>query len=366
MVATWFPDGKAPSTAPFNLNHVQAIASRHEVKVIHVRLGGSGGPVSEQFGGVQVLRMPLSPRKPAGCLALVRKLRAELRSADVLHTMAFTAAAVAAPVQVFSRKPWVHTEHWSGMAKPSSVSRTWAAFSWLRYILKLPNAVTAVSFGQARQLSRFARRNAVSVVPNVVEAPSPLAECAGMRDGPLRLIFVGGLIARKRPGLAIEALRVLRENGTDARLTLVGDGPLRGALEQQIRDAGLGEHTHLSGLLHPDEVVGEMRESDMLILPTAHETFCMAAAEAIAMGLPAVVTDLPELREFLTPDNSVLVNGTTGRSFADAVTAAQSRFQNVPSVSISATLPTKFSRDGVTQQFSSIYAEVRRESPLLG
>lgn len=362
MVATWFPDGGAPSTAPFNLNHVQAIAARHEVKVIHVRLGGSGGRVSEQFGGVQVVRMPLSPRKPAGFLALARQLRAELRTADVLHTMAFTAAAVAAPVQVFSRKPWVHTEHWSGMAKPSTVSKTWMAFSWMRYILKFPNAVTAVSLGQAAQLSKFARRNAVSVVPNVVEAPSPLAERAGTRDGQLRLIFVGGLIARKRPGLAIEALRVLRENGLDVTLTMVGDGPLRGAVEQQIQDAGLGAHAHITGLVHPDEVAREMREADMLILPTAHETFCMAAAEAIAMGLPAVVTDLPELREFLTPHNSVLVNGTTGKSYADAVAAAQSQFLDVPPASISATLPTRFSRLGVTQQFSAIYARVRHES----
>lgn len=359
MFTTWFPDEEAPSTAPFNLNHVHAIATQHEVKVIHVRLGRRGPVVSERFDGVDVTRIPLSPRRPWGYLAVARELAAALRQADVLHTMAFTSAVVAAPAHVFSRKPWVHTEHWSGMAEPANVSKAWAAMSWLRYVLKLPGAVTAVSSAQGQQLQRFARRDAVMVVPNVVQGHGPLASRRGLVDGKVRLVSVGGLIDRKRPLLALEAMRLLRENGIDATLCLVGDGPLRPDIESAAAAANLGGQLNITGLVSPGQVREELRASDVFMLPTRHETFCVSAAEAVAAGLPAVVTDIPAVRDFLTTSNSVLVSGNQGADFAAGVQEALRKFSQVSSATISGTIASRFAPQVVADEFTRAYSRVR-------
>ena len=355
VFTTWFPDDSAPSTAPFNLSHAQAIATKHEVHVFHVRLGAGTEIVSEVFGGVSVTRMPLRMKRPWEYLAVARELAGALQSADVLHTMAFTSAVVAAPIQALSRAPWVHTEHWSGMADPASVSKLWAALAWLRNVLKFPGAVTAVSTAQAADLARFARRGAMHVVPNVVEQHGDLATRAGQGTGVVRIVSVGGLIERKRPELAMEVVRVLKDRGVDASLTWVGDGPLRAELEAAAGAAGISDRFTVTGLLPPQRVHVEMRNADVFLLPTRHETFCVSAAEAVVAGLPVVVTDLPAVRDFLSGSNSVLVTGDTGESYADGVQQALETFAAVPSTAISDTLGDSLGSDSIGKKFTKIY-----------
>lgn len=359
VFTTWFPDSENQATAPFNLKHVQAIAALHDVRVIHVRLGGTGAVISESYGAVPVTRIPLSPRRPLGYLEVVRQLWAALKHADVLHTMAFTSAVIAAPVQAFKRARWVHTEHWSGMANPASVSKLWVVLSPLRYVLKLPHAVTAVSASQAEQLSRFARGGRVEVIPNVVQGPGTLATRQGVLDGAPRLVGVGGLIARKRPMLALEALRLVRAGGLDASLTLVGDGPLRAELELAAAAANLGGKFTITGLVAPDQVSEALRAADLFILPSRHETFCVSAAEAVAAGLPAIVTDLPAVRDFLTVRNSVLVLGDSAEDFAVGVQEALARFSQVSSATIAGTIASRFAPRVIADKFSAVYARVR-------
>lgn len=359
VFTTWFPDAQAPSTAPFALNHVRAIAAQHDVKVVHIMLGGSGGVVVEDFEGISVTRIPLSPKRPWSYGVVLGHLRQALKQADILHTMAFTSAAVAAPAALGRRKTWVHTEHWSGVNNPASVSKAWVVMSWLRYLLRLPHAVTAVSEAQAVGLRRFSRGGAVYVVPNVVTKVGEPAPRAGGNSGRVEVVSVGGLNAGKRPGLAVEALHLLRNQGLDASLTWVGDGPLRGEIEQQIDRLGLGSHVTVTGMVPPTQVADHLRRADIFLLPTAHETFCMAAAEGVAMGLPVVITDLPAVRDFLTSENSLLVSGESAQDFCAGVCAAVDKFSTVSAAAISGTLPTRFTPENVASQFTQIYDRVR-------
>lgn len=360
VLTTWFPDASTPSKAPFNLLHVQAIAQRHDVRVIHFQLGGIGPVTEEDYDGVRVIRAPVSPRRPLQALAAMRLLAVGRKTTDVLHTMAFTSAVAAAPVAIFHTTPWVHTEHWSGMANPASVSKKWAAFAWLRYVLKLPDAVTAVSSAQAEQLRRFARRRGLSVVPNVVLSQDSLAERTGQKRGVVRIVSVGGLITRKRPGLALETLRILRAEGVSASLTWVGDGPLHADLEKMAAAAGLASEFSITGLLPPDQVAAKLRNADVFLLPTHHETFCVSAAEAIAAGIPAVVTDLPAVRDFLTEKNSVLVSAGRAEDYARGVLLALERFAEVPSSDIAETVSLRYSPTAVAELFSDIYNHIQR------
>lgn len=359
VFTTWFPDAAAPSTAPFNLSHVQAIAAQHEVKVIHVRLGRIGEIEVEDLNGISVTRIPFSPKHPWSFCAVVRYLNVALKQADILHTMAFTSAAVAALARIGSHKPWVHTEHWSGVNNPASVSKVWVAASWLRFILRFPNLVTAVSEAQAVGLRRFSRAGAVCVIPNVVAKSETLAPRKGSNAAWMRLVSVGSLNAGKRPEVAIETLRALRNQGHDVSLTWVGDGPLRDSVEQLIGQYGLGPYVRITGLVSPAQVTEHLRQADIFLLPTAHETFCMAAAEAVAMGLPAVVTDLPAVQDFLSEENSVLVNGETAEDYSEAVSLAMAKFSEVSSAAISRTLPDRFASHSIAEQFTQAYAFVR-------
>jgi len=106
--------------------------------------------------------------------------------------------------------------------------------------------------------------------------------------GPL-LIAVGRLIYYKGFEHIIRAMARV-----DARLLLVGDGPLRGALEAVARDCGVSGRVHFLGEIHNDEIVPYYLASDVFVLPSIarSEAFGIVQLEAMACGLPVINTAL--------------------------------------------------------------------------
>jgi glycosyltransferase involved in cell wall biosynthesis len=116
----------------------------------------------------------------------------------------------------------------------------------------------------------------------------------------LRLIHVGAFLPVKNQTLLIAALRLARADGLQVSLKLVGDGETRGALERQLRAAGLDDRVTLSGhLAGPERVMAEMGEADALVMPSWSEGLPRAVLEAMAVGLPVIGSDIPAHRELL-------------------------------------------------------------------
>ena len=76
---------------------------------------------------------------------------------------------------------------------------------------------------------------------------------------------------------------------------IVGDGPLRGALETTVRGLGLGDRVQFTGEVRDDERLAWLHACDALVLPstTRQEAFGMVQLEAMLCGRPVVSTDLP-------------------------------------------------------------------------
>jgi glycosyltransferase involved in cell wall biosynthesis len=113
---------------------------------------------------------------------------------------------------------------------------------------------------------------------------------------------------------------LLRERGRSIRLTLVGEGPLRTALERQIAVRGLGDLIHLAGACNHDRVVSFYDSSDAFVLSSFHEGLPVVLMEAMAMELPCVatwITGIPEIIE--TGVEGLLVPPASASAIADAV-----------------------------------------------
>jgi glycosyltransferase involved in cell wall biosynthesis len=90
-----------------------------------------------------------------------------------------------------------------------------------------------------------------------------------------------------------------------ARLLLVGDGPLRGTLEQQACVRGLAERVHFTGtVIDPRECY---RAMDVFALSSDTEQMPLVILEAMATGLPIVSTDVGDVRDMVAPENQGMV-----------------------------------------------------------
>ncbi|WP_347268148.1 glycosyltransferase [Paracoccus sp. (in: a-proteobacteria)] len=117
-------------------------------------------------------------------------------------------------------------------------------------------------------------------------------------DRPLRLIYVGQLNEAKGVGDAVRALAILRRQGCDARLTLVGAGDAE-AFRALARAEGVEAQVTLTGLLPHRQVLAEMRGHDIVLVPSHHaypEGLPMTLYEALCVRSPLVVSDHPMFR----------------------------------------------------------------------
>lgn len=363
VIATWYPHAENPAEAPFNAEHVEAMRSRgHEVRVVHVRLGDALALPDETNGlweGVPVRRVAANPRKPFTLLACQRLLSRDLEWSDVVHTMAFSSILVTLPVWaarfiIGRRSPWVHTEHWNGVVNPASVSALWEKLSGARRILRFPHVVTGVTLQLATEMQRFARPGASMVVPCVVKGYGVVKPAAF--GTPLRLVAVGGLIARKRPLVTIETVAWLREQGVAVHLTWVGEGPQRGACEELIASLNLEEHVTLAGSVRPAEVAAHLDAADLFFLPTEQENFFTSAAEALAAGRAVVATKVGGFSDYADESNSRLVDEVSPESLGRAVLEAAEVFRHLSAEEISAPIRERFSPETVGGLLDDAYA----------
>lgn len=147
------------------------------------------------------------------------------------------------------------------------------------------------------RLRRLAGRRA-RVIPNGVDV-ARIARASGrdasLGDTRFGLVTVGRLIQKKNMLAIVRAFGTL-DRGS-ARLTIVGDGPERAALEHAVEDASLVGDVAFAGALGRDTVYGTLKMADLFVSASRVEGLPVSVLEAMAAGLPLVLSDIPPHRE---------------------------------------------------------------------
>jgi glycosyltransferase involved in cell wall biosynthesis len=129
------------------------------------------------------------------------------------------------------------------------------------------------------------------------DGPAPGANGSAQR--PL-VLCVARLSPEKGHAGLLQAFARLVAGGVDAQLELLGDGPDRQRVEEQIRVLGLGERVNLRGQVSEDQVLEALTRATVLVLASFMEGLPVTLMEALALGVPVVapcVAGIPELVE---------------------------------------------------------------------
>ena len=127
----------------------------------------------------------------------------------------------------------------------------------------------------------------------------------GTRSASPLVLCVARLAPVKRQDELIEAAVIARQRVPDLRLVIVGEGPLRPALEARIAAHGAREWITMAGRLSHAELVAEYQRAWLVSSASLAEGWGLALTEAAACGTPAVATDVSGHR-------SSVIDGVTG------------------------------------------------------
>ena len=122
-------------------------------------------------------------------------------------------------------------------------------------------------------------------------------------NGKTQILGVGSLFPVKRWNRLISASVMLKQRGFDFLIRIVGDGPLRASLTQEVKDLGVAEYVKFIG--HSDDIPKLLAEATFLVHTSDKEGCPNAVMEAMACGRAVVATDVGDI-PFLVED------GTTG------------------------------------------------------
>lgn len=105
---------------------------------------------------------------------------------------------------------------------------------------------------------------------------------------PLRVLFVGRLVAFKGVDMLLWAMSRLKQQGIPATLTLVGDGPLRRDWESLAHSLNIGDLVHFAGALPLEAVHRAMHDCHVFCLPSVRESGGAVVIEAMASARPVI------------------------------------------------------------------------------
>jgi colanic acid/amylovoran biosynthesis glycosyltransferase len=121
------------------------------------------------------------------------------------------------------------------------------------------------------------------------------------------VVAVGRLVEKKGFVHLVDAVALLGQRAPLDRVTIAGEGPLRGALEARVRELGLDGVVQLPGALVPAEVRELLERADLLAMPSVvardgdRDSMPVVVKEALAMELPVVASDEVGLPELVRP-----------------------------------------------------------------
>ncbi len=135
-----------------------------------------------------------------------------------------------------------------------------------------------------------------------------------------RLLMIARLGRSKGHPILIEAAARLAEEGVDFQIKLVGDGDLRGLIEDRIHQYGLDDRIELAGWLDGDSVRNEIVQSRALVLPSFGEGLPVVIMEALALARPVISSRIAGIPELLVGGESGwLVNSGSVEDLVDAL-----------------------------------------------
>jgi glycosyltransferase involved in cell wall biosynthesis len=379
FVSGAYPSAESPVGGIFVKEQAQLLSDRYDVAVLVPAAVGLGqlvrGPRTrlsslEARDGLAVCRQRAISWVPRSAASAQRALleasirgfealRQEWGSPDIIHAH-FVLPAGWAAVMTGRRYsiPVVLTEHSSPFSANLGTARN---RRMVRQALEGVEHVIAVGPGLIEEMSAVTTDFRWSVVGNVIRTRSftPDLEARPRRLGGVRFLSVGMMTAQKGFGDLIEAVgRLVAAGVEDFSIRVGGDGPLRASLEEAVRARGLNRWIEFPGLLDRGQVEREMRECDVFVLASLHESFGIVQAEAMACGKPVIATRNGGSEFVVDAETGVLVNqsdpGALARAMEDFI-AGRITFDPVR---VRERVVERFGEDAFLENVTRVYEQV--------
>jgi glycosyltransferase involved in cell wall biosynthesis len=374
----WYPNILSPYDGDFIQRHAQAVALFQELTIIYVRKDEKAvvtknvktiynlhGKVREIIvyyhslkTGISLLDKILSSSrykrvfKNAVSNYIEEYGKPQLAHVHVVSKVGQLALWLKRKFQV----PFIISEHWTGYlpeAKFGIKDLNIFQKKSIQRIFDESQMITVVSDVLGKAISKQFRINGYKIVANTVNI-SIFYPDFRPTNSPIHFIHVSSLGYQKNIANIIEAFSIVKQKGYDFRLLIIG--PQKRELRELVNKKEMEHFVAYENEVPQDKVASCLRESDALILYSHYETFGCVVIEANACGIPAILSDLPVFREFITEnENGIFVTPGNPVELANTLENFILGMYRINKQSIAEKTAERFNYSKVGKEFVAIY-----------
>lgn len=300
VITPWYPTPTQPHLGIFIQGQTEALARLRKIRVLHFRSSRRWGraELEEVSPGDRLATIEVSTPPGGWDFRRLRKLISDRAAGEgpfLIHTPALAAAV--APhrrgatygVVLHGLDIWGARQSWS----------TRPLRSLIKEVLEGARILVAVSDRVRRQLPAHLADRCV-VAHNGFD-PAVFKRREAAASGATELVSVGNIGPRKGHDVVAQALHLLRRRGCSVRWRVIGEGPLRTALERTVQRLGLTDQVLFEGTLPPTDVAERLSKSAIFVLPAQYEAFGCVFIEAMAVGLGTIAGAGEGMEEVIAP-----------------------------------------------------------------
>ncbi|MBC7797214.1 MAG: glycosyltransferase family 4 protein [Pyrinomonadaceae bacterium] len=221
--------------------------------------------------------------------------------------------------KVFGKKIVGHFH--AGDVEEYLVSQSRIGRRFIASAMSLSDALIAVSQESAGKLRKIASRNKISVVANALNtkafpfSPRRFAEREGAN---IKLLFVGAMGKLKGEIDLANAVKILRVNHSNLKITFLGFGGEK--LKNYCEKIGIVDAVEFIGAVSLEKRIEFFEKADIFVLPTYAEAMPMSVIEAMAAALPCVTTDVGGIPELIDDgENGFLIEPSNVKKLAERI-----------------------------------------------
>ena len=312
-----------PITAAFGLSS-SLIARGHDVTITAHDDGTSGGTSSRTQNGITLITFPLTWRSWEHSAEYARWLRSNVEGFDVvvINSMWISHVYFAAKYAQKCGVPYILRPH--GCLTTSDVSHhaLRKRLYWLmidREIAERALFVHCTSHQEAVDARALGLTNVENIPLGVEEGLFSLNLSGRVRNN---VLFLGRIAEKKGLDILIRAIATDAATQTQLRVDVLGvdHRGLRAGLEQLARELAVEDRVSFHGHLEGEQRNSFLRKSGVLALPSKDENFGLAVAEAMAAGLPVVITPHVSHKDLIETNSAGFVVDRTPAAFGRALT----------------------------------------------
>lgn len=366
-MASWFPSRRRPTDGNFIQRHAEAVATRHNVTVLHCITDeqlekGKTEWEEKQENDVSILIGYIGQKSsPFARWKDYFKAYKEgwdklPQPPDIIHLNVIFPAGLFA--LYFSKKykiPFIISEHWTGYHFPQS-SQT-PAWKWRiqKLIAQKASFLCPVSEDLANSMRKLGFSGHFEIVPNVVNTEvfsfEPKKEIET-----LQVLHVSTLIDQhKNVSGIIKSIAQLKQKGIPVKLNLVGDGDLKP--HQNLANQLELDATHIEffGPQTPAQIAEFMQKSHVFVLFSNYENLPCVILESFATGTPVISTNVGGIAEHFPAYSGLLIPPKNEEELIKAILQLQENYTDINLHKIREYATTHFSVEEISLQFETLY-----------